>query len=160
VFIQWTSYLISPPPFSSGNGRITPTNVLLSQVYNNETRTKFWGFCTALIFFQDLLYGTDSRLGAITSHGYNFILTRPNSTVPPISTIVIAQSNKAPSGDVVSYTFPITTNFWTLSVQVCIISHSVCCRWILLWFTHLYFGSHSRPVGRGRHLGNGLWWRP
>lgn len=40
--------------------------------YNNDTRTKFWGFVSAIIGLYDLVNGTDSRLQTLKAKGYRY----------------------------------------------------------------------------------------
>jgi len=88
-----------------------PYDMELADVYNFRTRTKFWGFVTAMIDFQDLLEGRDVRLQAFRDKGYRYRLTRPDRAGP----YTIAVSSPPPSGhDSITIRFPITNTEWTL----------------------------------------------
>ncbi|KAG1672491.1 hypothetical protein FOA52_002799 [Chlamydomonas sp. UWO 241] len=101
-------------PFPATLASTNTRTITMDLVYNATTRTKFWGFVTAIISFEGMTRGADSRLNSLSDKGYDYTLTRPDGASPPF---VIAESRanaSLPYGEVV--TFNVTNNQWTLIV--------------------------------------------
>ncbi|KAG1672492.1 hypothetical protein FOA52_002800 [Chlamydomonas sp. UWO 241] len=101
-------------PFPATLASTNTRAITMDLVYNATTRTKFWGFVTAIISFEGMTHGADSRLNSLSDKGYDYTLTRPNGANPPF---VIAESRanaSLPYGEVVK--FNVTNNQWTLTV--------------------------------------------
>mmetsp|Transcript_4672 Transcript_4672/g.14117 ORF Transcript_4672/g.14117 Transcript_4672/m.14117 type:complete len:888 (-) Transcript_4672:1869-4532(-) len=101
-----------------GNDDALPTQLPLELVYNSDTRTKFWGFVTAIIAMERLISGPASVLNSLTNSGYLYVLTRPGSDAdaPPF---VFAESRPGLGlaiEDSVSHSFAVQNNVWTLTV--------------------------------------------
>ncbi|GAX77208.1 hypothetical protein CEUSTIGMA_g4654.t1 [Chlamydomonas eustigma] len=95
-------------------GRETPTNVSLDIIYNVSTKTKFWGFVTALILFNDVVDGTNPSLASLAQKGYLYsLIHEPSSSSPTI----IGQTDPPPGIDAISVSFPLTNQVWTLYVS-------------------------------------------
>ncbi|GAX74177.1 hypothetical protein CEUSTIGMA_g1626.t1 [Chlamydomonas eustigma] len=93
-----------------GTNWTLPTNITLEQAYNKATRTKFWGFVTAIILFNDVQDGTDPTLAVkLTQKGYLYRLSS--------QTELIGSSNpQPPQYGCVSFSFNMTNQIWTLSL--------------------------------------------
>ncbi|KAG1672489.1 hypothetical protein FOA52_002797 [Chlamydomonas sp. UWO 241] len=101
-------------PFPATLASTDTRAITMDLVYNATTRTKFWGFVTAIISFEGMTHGVDSRLNSLSAKGYDYTLTRSDGANPPF---VIAESRantSLPYGQVV--TFNVTNNQWTLVV--------------------------------------------
>lgn len=73
----------------------------------------FWGFVSAIINFNSLVNGTDSRLKELVTLGYNYEM---KAQQPAGKTLMIAKYGPAPS-DPVTATVYIPNGDWTLYVQ-------------------------------------------
>jgi hypothetical protein len=73
----------------------------------------FWGFVSAIINFNSLVNGTDSRLKELVTLGYNYEM---KAQQPAGGTLMIAKYGPAPS-DPVTATVHIPNGDWTLYVQ-------------------------------------------
>jgi sensor domain CHASE-containing protein len=73
----------------------------------------FWGFVSAIINFDSLVNGTDSRLKELVNLGYNYEM---KAQQPAGGTLMIAKHGPSPT-DPVTATVHIPNGDWTLYVQ-------------------------------------------
>ncbi len=81
--------------------------------YNKTTQTKFWGFVTALILFNDVFAGTNPTLVSLTNKGYLYQLSHPATSSSPA---VVGASSPPPTHPV-AITFPMTNQLFMLSIS-------------------------------------------